>query len=143
MSEKGTFEKIGQSDRRMFGPTKILVCGYAGAEQARMTEAWDQAGLGHVPVVLIPSGEIGKTLKEIAELPERSGPEAASDLPRAIIMSGLTETELRTAMKSYRALGLPGPLWAALTETSVHWTLGELLRELSAEREAFLKKQQR
>jgi len=63
-------------------------------------------------------------------------------LPWAIILSGLTERELHTVLKNYRPLGLPSPLWATLTETSVNWPLKTLLIELMSEREALRKQNQ-
>jgi hypothetical protein len=55
---------------------------------------------------------------------------------RAVIMSGLHESELQNLMQSYRKAELPGQLWASLTPFSEKWTLKELLKELEAESKA-------
>ena len=39
-------------------------------------------------------------------------------LPRAVVMSGLSEVEFHALMNSYRASELPRPIWATVTPTS-------------------------
>lgn len=137
----GDFQAVGTSDERMFGPRKIIVCGFSADDQEAFREMTAAAGMAAMPMVFAGAGEAAATLGEIVGMPEGTGEGQASDLERAVILSGLTEKELHAVMAGYRGLGLPGPLWATLTESSVGWPLSELLKELAAEREAFLQRQ--
>ena len=135
----GDFRAVGSSDERMFGPRKIIVCGFSPDDQEafRMLTA---AGLADMPLVFPGAGQAGSSLGEIVGMPDGTGYGEASELERAVILSGLTEKELHEIMAGYRRLGLPGPLWATLTEISIGWPLSALLKELAAERESFLRR---
>jgi len=137
----GDFEAVGTSDERMFGPRKIIVCGFSVDDQKAFREMTAGAGTASMPMVFAGTRDAATTLGELVEMPEGTGYGLASELERAVILSGLTEKELHGIMAGYRSLDLPGPLWATLTESSVDWPLSELLKELAAEREAFLARQ--
>lgn len=70
----------------------------------------------------------------------KAGPAGTSDMPRAVIMSGLTQNELHLLVRSYREDGLVRQHWATLTPHSEGWTLESLLKELQAEHEAMKNK---
>lgn len=142
MSKKETMQKVGTSDQRMFGPRKALVCGFSASEQLRFTEVLEKGKLLDLPVVFVAGDRAESLLGEIVELPGGTGLDQDSDLERAVILSGITEKELHAVLRGYRERGLPPPLWATLTETSIEWPLSELLRELASEREAFRRSSQ-
>ncbi|MFO7496787.1 MAG: DUF3783 domain-containing protein [Desulfobacterales bacterium] len=136
MSKNG-FQKVSQTDRRMYGPRKLLVCGYSQAEQPFFLELLGGCGLGALPVVFVSEADAQSTLKTLLGQPDRSGRERDSSLRRAVIMSGLSERELHALMGGYRQTGFAAQLWATLTPTSEAWTIHSLLEELDAERRAF------
>ncbi len=81
--------------------------------------------------------ENGKeTLSELLSLPDGTGAGTGSDLPRAVVVSGITENQLHGLMTVCRKTGMQQSLWAALTPTSETWPLAQLLSELQAERKA-------
>jgi len=65
---------------------------------------------------------------------------ASSDLPRAVIVSGIQEKQLHALMALCRKTGMQPDLWAVLTPISEKWTLQALLSELQAEKRAFRRK---
>jgi hypothetical protein len=132
MSE-GKFDKIQQSDERMFGPKGILVCGYPPSEHRFFALFMEKAGFSDRPVIFPTTEDAEKTLKELLGLTTGSGMEESADLPRAVIMSGFTQNEVHRIMVAYRQAGLPAQLWATLTPVSENWLLGDLLRELVKE----------
>lgn len=142
MSE-GTFEKMGQTRQRMYGPRGILVCGYAAAEHQPLVDALQQIGFGDRPVVFVTDTDADKTLKEVLAYDNLSGLGQPSQLARATIMSGFTQQEAHLLMNAYRQAGLPPQLWATLTPVSEGWTVAALLKELAAEAAALRSKQQR
>lgn len=137
MSNTEKLTKVGTSDQRMFGPRKVIVCGFPASEQPHFMEVLEKGEMLDIPVVFVTGDRVESLMSEVLELPAGTGLDQDSELDRAVILSGISENELHTMLRTYRARGLPAPLWATLTETSVAWPLSELLRELSSEREAF------
>ena len=136
MSE-GKFERISDSDERMYGPKGILVCGYPPSEHRFFALFMDKAGLGDRPIIFPTADDAGKTLKELLGLTTGWGMGEPADLPRAVVMSGFTQNEVHRIMVAYRQAGLPTQLWATLTPVSENWLLGDLLSELVKESEFF------
>ena len=134
--EEGTFEKVGQSEERMYGPKGILVCGYPPTEHKFFLLFVEKAGFNDRPVVFVRSDDASKSLKELLSLPAAWGAEELSHMPRALILSGFTPNELHKIMSAYRWAELPRQLWATVTPVSENWTVEHLLEELQKEREA-------
>jgi hypothetical protein len=136
-----SFEKIGLTDRRLYGARKLLLCGFAAAAQSKFKTLLEMIGIEPVPMVWGTARDIKETVSVLLSRPDGNGEGIDSDLPRAIIVAGLEENELHTLMSGCRQAGMRQALWAALTPTSETWSLGQLLMELSAERAAMTKDQ--
>ena len=141
MGETG-FQKVSDSDNRMYGSRALLVCGFAPADQEIFLEMLDEHGFQTLPVIFVIDSQLETTLKELLKAEHKSGYLKSSTITRAVIMSGLNEKELHAIINGYKRLGLPFPLWATLTPVSEKWILSELLLELEKEREAFRKRKQ-
>ena len=135
MGENG-FQKVGESDERMYGPRAIALCGFPAAERKELSELLSRGRLKDAPVIGVTDAQAERTLAEVLAGPHAGGVEEESSLARAIVVAGLTEGELQRFMAAYRSLGWAHTLWAALTPTSETWTVRTLLAELSAEAEA-------
>ena len=134
-----TFEKITLTDKPLYGPEKLIVCGFSADIQPKFEAIIDMAGLAEVPLVWALESQADTRLSQLAAMPNGSGKGASSSLPRAIIVAGISERQLQTLMAVCRKTGMKPALWATLTPTSETWLLKELLAELSAEREALQK----
>jgi hypothetical protein len=132
----GTFEKVRHSDNPMYGRPKLLLCGFAISAQPKFRSILEMAGLRDIPVVWATAAVAEKPLSALLDLPNNSGAGEDSRLPRAIIVSGITENQLHALMTLCRKSGMQNALWAALTPTSETWTIQRLLSELQAERRA-------
>lgn len=141
-NEDATFKKVGQTEQKFFGPRKVLVCGLDKELHARFKSLIEQLELSPLPAVFVTSDARDEKLENLFDRQEDSGFEQDSDMPLAIIMAGITERELHTLVRGYREAGLPYPLWATLTPTTLSWKLSVLLKELAAEREAIRKMQE-
>lgn len=130
------FEKITLSDKPLYGPEKLIVCGFSAELQPKFEVVLDMAGLKQVPLVWALENQQDARLSDLAGLPSGSGRGESSALPRAIIVAGITERQLQTLMAVCRQSGMKKALWATLTPISETWLLKDLLAELSAEREA-------
>ncbi len=136
---KGTFEKVQHSDTPLFGPPKLLLCGFSAPAQPKFRSVMEMAGMDDVPVVWV-NGKMGeKPLEALIELPDDSGAGEDSTLARAIVVSGITENQLHSLMALCRKSGMQNALWAVLTPTSQTWPMKDLLAELQAERGALSK----
>ena len=136
MTEEGTFERVEHSDEPMYGPQKLMLCGFPAPAQPKFASVLKMAGLQDVAVVWANEENAQQTLSELLDFPDGTGADKDSALPRAIIVSGITENQLHSLMTICRKSGMQQALWAALTPTSETWPLGQLLNELLAERKA-------
>jgi hypothetical protein len=128
------FEKLNRSDAVLYGPRKLVLCGFGREAQPKFQKVVEMAGLAGVPLVWATAEDAAARVGELFERPDGSGLGAGSALKRAIIVAGITENELHTLMNFCKRTGMQSALWAALTPTSATWTLKTLLGELSAER---------
>jgi hypothetical protein len=131
---EGTFKKVGESAEPMYGPRAILVCGFTPSEQETMIKFLDAIQITDVPVIFATDADTEICLCELLTLPNQTGRDTDCDIDRAVVLSGMTERELKQILSNYKGAGLPRPLWATLTPFSENWALSALLEELKEER---------
>ena len=136
MNDDATFEKVSQSDQKIYGPRKLLLCGFAADAQPKFMKLLELLGITDLPAVWAAEDQADSRLDELLALADTSDWGKSSSLPRAIIMAGITSNELHLLMSGCKKAGMKQALWATLTPTSETWPLGQLLSELAAEREA-------
>ena len=138
MADDG-FQKVDQSDNMLYGPRKLLLCGFTAEVQPKFITLLDMIGLSSIPLVWVTQDQADIHVGELVQLDDGAGTGASSELPRAIIMSGISQNELHTLMAGCRKSGMQQPLWATLTPTSESWPIQNLLKELAAEHQAMQK----
>ncbi len=134
------FEKVTRSDSILYGFRKLLLCGFSVPQQSELIRLIQRAGVTDLPLVWVLSDQAGIRLADLLHEPDNSGLGEGSALPRAIIVSGTTESELHRLIDTYRQSGMEKALWAALTPTSETWSMEALLMELNAERESMTRR---
>ena len=139
MSEGG-FEKVSASDEPIYGPRKLLICGFSAEIQPHVAKLLEILKLSDVQRIWVTEEHAGSLISEVLTLEDNTGWGVSSELPRAIIMCGLTRKELHILMSGSREAGMKPPLWATLTPTSETWPVQDLLIELVAEHEAMQKR---
>jgi hypothetical protein len=139
MADDG-FQKVDQSDDLLYGPRKLLLCGFTADVQPKFITLLDMIGLAAIPLAWVTEDQADIQVGDLAQLESGTGSGASSGLPRAIIMSGISQNELHTLMAGCRKSGMQQPLWATLTPTSETWPIQNLLKELAAEHEAMKKR---
>ena len=132
----GGFEKVSASDERMYGPRKLLICGFSAEIQPHVVKLLEILKLSDIPRIWVIAEHAGSLISDVLNLADDTGFGLTSELPRAIIMCGLTQNELHLLMSGSREAGMKPPLWATLTPTSETWTVHDLLKELVAEHQA-------
>lgn len=136
MPDEATFSRVSRNSQTLYGPRKLLICGYTSEGLVSLDEVF-AAALPDISLVYASSADLEVSLQTLFARPDQTGRDAVSRMPAAIIMAGITENELHQLIACYREGGLPSPLWATLTPISEKWTLRQLLQELMAERAAF------
>jgi hypothetical protein len=136
------FQKVTQSDELLYGPRKLVLCGFPAEAQSKFMRLLKMIGLSELPVVWVAEDQAHTHVGKLVQLEDGTGAGASSQLPRAIIMSGITQKELHLLMAGCRQSGMQPPLWATLTPTSETWPIQNLLKELAAEHRAMQTKKQ-
>jgi hypothetical protein len=140
--EQGEFQKVGKSEERMYGPLKVLVCGYPVQAQVPFLSLLEAAGLKEVPVIFVTKEDLQSSLSTLLDRSHKAGFGMDSEMTRAVIMSGFTHNDLHRLLSVYRENQLPEQLWATLTPVSEEWPVADLLEELSKEATAMKKLRQ-
>ncbi len=136
----GKFEKVTRSEKALYGPRKLILCGFAADMQANFSKILEHIGLQGIDVVWAGENQTDDEIGQIMELPAGTGTGFDSALPRAIVVAGISENDLHSLMNTCRASGMKPALWAVLTPASEKWSLRQLATELEAERIALQEK---
>ena len=134
------FEKVSQTDKPLYGPRKLLLCGFAQKVQPNFSKLLEFIGLSEIPKVWLAQDQADTRVAELVNLKDGTGWGVSSELPRAIIMAGITQSEMHGLMSGCRKSKMKQTLWATLTPTSETWTIQNLLTELAAEHEMMQKR---
>jgi hypothetical protein len=140
MVEKPAFTKVTRSEKRIYGPRKLVLCGFTARTQSKFEAVLSMMGMADVPKVWVTAERQQHTLAELLELPDGSGAGGSSTLPRAVVVCGITEAQLIGLMSMCKKSGMTQAFWACLTPVSENWSLQQLLAELAREREAMEKR---
>ncbi len=127
------FEKVSPTDQPLYGPRKLLLCGFSQSVQPNFNKLLELIGLSEIPKVWVTNNQADIQVCELLKLEDSSGWGVSSELPRAIIMAGITQNEMHGLMTGCRKSKMKQTLWATLTPTSETWTIQSLLSELAAE----------
>ena len=140
MTQPG-FKAVGQTEQRLFGPRKILVCGYVPEQQLALLDIYTQLpDFKTLPILFARPEDADYSLENLFTREPDTAPGEVLASPPAIIMAGLTEKELHLFMAAHKKTMSFSPIWATLTPTSAGWPLKDLLKELGREKEAMHKR---
>ena len=135
-----SFEKVATSDKSLYGPRKLLLCGFPAGAQSKFETVLEMVGLGDVPKIWVSEDQGDMVLSALLQLPDNNGASVSSSLPRTIVVAGISQNELINLMTVCKKAGMMNALWATLTPVSESWTIQQVLAELAAERKAMAKK---
>jgi hypothetical protein len=136
------FEKVSRSDQLLYGPRKLLLCGFSQSVQPNFNKLLEFIGSSEIPKVWVTGHQADIHVGELITLRDNTGFGVSSELPRAIIMAGISQNEMHRLMTGCRQSKMKQTLWATLTPTSETWTIQSLLNELAAEHKAMQKRKQ-
>lgn len=131
-----TFRELGGGDRRIPGPSAVLLCGFSVAEAEQVRTVLDKAQTGTERLILCTEGMLQKHLEEALEGTMEEVPLAPDRLPRVIVLSGMTERQIEPFLETFKASGLPRPIFATATEWNLKRKVRDLLVDLLQEQRA-------
>ena len=139
MTQSG-FKPVGQTEQHLFGPRKIIVCGYTYEHQHSLRETLAQLPeFKDLPILFARPEDEGISLSTLFSREPVTGEDETLASPPTVIMAGLTGKELHLLMSEHKKTNIPSPIWATLTPISAGWPLRKLLKELGREKEAMQK----
>lgn len=137
----GTFQRIESTNEGAIGPASILVCGFSIQIESTIKKVLDSVGAEDHRVVFCSSSMVKQPLGQALECTEGSRDPAAPDkLPRAMVLSGLSGSQLQAFLSGYRTSGLPRPIFASVTPINLEFPVGKLLVELLREQREMTKR---
>jgi hypothetical protein len=113
------FEKVSPTDKSLYGPRELLLCGFSQSVQPNFSKLLELIGLAEIPKVWVAGDRADIPLGELMKLEDSTGWGVSSELPRAIILAGITQNEMHRLMTGCREARMKPTLWATLTPTSV------------------------
>lgn len=131
-----TFRELGGGDRRIPGPSAVLLCGFSVAEAEQVRTVLDKARTGTERLILCTEGMLQKLLEEALEGAIEEEPVPPDRLPRVIVLSGMAERQVEPFLETFKASGLPRPIFATATEWNLKRKVRDLLVDLLQEQRA-------
>jgi hypothetical protein len=132
---ESAFEEIGESTADAVGPAAVLLSGFAEPEAERVLTLLAEVGAKDHRVLRCASEMLDRRLTEaLSGAP--GDPLPAEALPRVVILSGLPDAGINAVVDRWADTGLPRPLFACATPSSLELTVKRLLSDLLREHRA-------
>ena len=133
---QGEFKRIDEDEGAPLGPLALLLCGFSADEAQTVASFLGTIGFLDHRVVLCTEPMLSKSLGEALTTTDDDPPVQPDQLPRVIVLSGLTGTQVRVFLDRFSSTQLPRPIFAAVTPSNLSFTVRELLIELLKEHQA-------
>lgn len=115
---------------------RILLWGYTHEEMAELDRFFESIGAPDVQMIESDQGSL--PVEEILSAGSRSGQEFSCD-EKVMLFFNIPATTIHTLIREAKKWNLPTPIYAVVTEQSIHWTFAELVDHLIKERD-FIRK---
>ena len=95
MTDSG-FQKVNQSEEALYGPRKLLLCGFAAEVQPKFNKLLEIIGLSGLPLVWVTEDQAAMPVGELVQLADGAGPGAVHTYPVAeqVVAFGVAIGEL-------------------------------------------------
>ncbi len=123
------------------GPKAILISGFSDEDAVRVRHFLAELD-EDVPIIRLTPSMLTKRLEQALRITESTEiPLRETDIPRAMIISGISLELLHSILDTLRDSGFNRPMMATSTETSLEFTVKELLLHLMDEMQALKRNQ--
>jgi len=133
--EANTFEALND-DEVAIGPPAALLYGFESDEAAQVGALIEQTGAKDHRVVGVTTTMGTWTIARALEGADDGRLLPVGEIPRIILLSGLTGRQVNAVLDAYRATDLPRPIFAVATPANLEFTVLALLEDLLAEMQA-------
>lgn len=133
-----SFSRVDEkSQKRPEGRNCLLAYGYDETQQALLRQLLQQAGIDEL--VVVTEGGTGLVVRDLVTDPPQNAPMSPFPQNPVAVFHAVSDSELNQFLNVFRGSGLPRPLFAVATPTSINWRFGDLVTELMRERRAMEK----
>ena len=136
MSDDAQFESLDQDDQPGVGPDALLLAGFDLDAVATVRDLMAQVGAPTHRVLRCSEAMLPMPLEEALNQTRPGKAVEPEQLPRAVILSGLSGRQIHAIIDHWKGTGLPRPIWASTTPNNLSFTVRDLLKELLAEQRA-------
>ena len=133
---QGEFKRIDKDEGAPLGPLALLLCGFSTDQAQTVSSFLGTVELADHRVVLCTEPMLSKPLGEALTTTEDDPPVPPDQLPRVIVLSGMTGTQVRIFLDRFSSTQLPRPIFATVTPSNLGFTVRDLLIELLKEHRA-------
>ncbi len=133
---QGTFRKIDDDKDPGLGPPALLICGFDPAVAEKLRPVLSELGAPDHRLIFCTPAMVKQPLAQALEGADREEPAAPDQLPRVMVLSGLSGAQINAFLRKYAELGLPRPIFASVTPSNLKFPVGKLLNELLKEQRA-------
>ena len=110
---------------------RVLTFGYTDEQQRSINERL--AGIGVPPPTRLERRHGSVVIGDILQT-EAIGTEEFDCPERLVLFYNLSEAGVRSLMQVFKSMEIPKPIFALVTETSIAWTLEQLMAHLVEEK---------
>ena len=132
----GNFTEMTIDERLLPGPRAFLVSGYGTDALGTLSAFLETLGYTDVPIKPCTSAQIDDTVQSVLESDTAGPPAGEGKLPNVMVFSGVTRQDVQAVMGRFSESGLPRPIFAVATPTSLGFTAKTLLLHLLEEEKA-------
>ena len=118
----------------LHGPPRLFLWNYSEEEKTQMDQFLEEVKAP--PAVVIRKNQGFLPLQEIIHL-DKSGDQEFECNEKLVLFYNIPPKGISSLIDQSKQRQLPSPIYAAVTEESIHWPFHELLKDLIQEREAF------
>ncbi len=138
MSKKheGEFQRIDDDTKMGLGPPALLICGFAPEISAALKKVLEKADAADHRLVFCTPAMVKQPLGEALDSTSEDAPAEPDKLPRAMVLSGMSGTQINTFLEAHRESPLPRCIFASVTPSNLRFPVGKLLNELLREQRA-------
>lgn len=133
-----SFSRVDEKSRkRPEGRNCLLAYGYDEPQQTLLRQLLRQAGIDEL--VAVTEGGTGLVVRDLVTDAPQNTPMTPLPQNPVAVFHAVSDSELNQFLNVFRSSGLPRPLFAVATPTSINWRFGDLVTELMRERRAMEK----
>lgn len=137
---EGKFTKLENGDDAGFGPESILVCGFPEQASPSLGSLLKSICAEQHRVQLCSKAMLAQNLGQALLTEDPDEPAAPDQLPRVMILSGLSNRQIHDFVDRFSSTGLPRPIFASTTPTNLDMPLRTLLLALLKEHQVMSEK---